>query len=84
MGISADPWDQQLAFDEVNRLGLPLLSDPEQSVASQFGVKRMGPLPNKRRTFVVATDRRVLAVITSESNMRKHADGALKTLQELR
>jgi peroxiredoxin Q/BCP len=44
----------------------------------------MGPLPNKRRTFVVATDRRVLAVITSESNMRKHADGALKTLQELR
>ncbi len=84
VGISADPWGQQLAFDEANHLGLMLLSDPEQSVANQFGVKRRGVLPNKRRTFVVATDRRVLAMITSESRMGKHADGALKTLQELR
>lgn len=84
VGISADPWDQQLVFDEVNHLDLLLLSDPERSVASLFGVKRMGPLPNKRRTFVISTDRRVLAMITSESNMGKHADGALTTLQELR
>lgn len=83
-GISVDPWDQQLIFDEANHLNLLLLSDPERSVASQFGVKRMGRLPNKRRTFVVGTDRRVLAMITSESNMGKHADGALATLQELR
>jgi peroxiredoxin Q/BCP len=84
VGISVDPWDQQLIFDEANHLNLMLLSDPERSVASQFGVKRMGRLPNKRRTFVVGTDRRVLAMITSESNMGKHADGALATLQELR
>lgn len=84
VGISADPWDQLLVFDEANHLGLVLLSDPERSVASQFGVKRMGRLPNKRRTFVVAPDRRVVAMITSESNMGKHADGALTTLRELR
>lgn len=84
VGISADPWDQQLVFDEVNHLDLPLLSDPERSVASLFGVKRMGPLPNKRRTFVIGTDRRVLSMITSESNMGKHADGALTALRELR
>ena len=83
-GISVDPWDQQLIFDEANHLNLLLLSDPERSVASQFGVKRMGRLPNKRRTFVVAPDRRVVAMITSESNMGKHADGALTTLRELR
>jgi peroxiredoxin Q/BCP len=83
-GISVDPWDQQLIFDEANHLNLLLLSDPERSVASQFGVKRMGRLPNKRRTFVIGTDRRVLVMITSESNMGKHADGALATLQELR
>ena len=84
VGISADPWGQQLAFDEANHLGLTLLSDPERSVASLFGVKRMGPLPNKRRTFVIGTDRRVLSMITSESNMGKHADGALTALRELR
>jgi len=84
VGISVDPWAQQLIFDEANHLNLLLLSDPERSIASQFGVKRMGPLPNKRRTFVIGTDRRVLAMITSESNMGKHADGALAALQELR
>jgi peroxiredoxin Q/BCP len=43
-------------------------------------VKRPGPLFNRRATFVIDTDRRVLAAISSEVNMAKHADEALRVL----
>ena len=82
MGISADPVDRQKAFDEKNALGFPLLSDPDRSIAKQFGVKRMGPLPSKRTTFVIDTDRTLLAVINSELDMHGHADRALAALRE--
>jgi peroxiredoxin Q/BCP len=69
-----------MEFDEANQLGFPLLSDPERKVAAQFGVKRFGPLPTKRATFVVDTDATVLAVISSETSMTAHADEALQAL----
>ncbi len=80
MGISADPVDLQKAFDEKNQLGFPLISDEDKSIARQFGVKRFGPLPSQRATFVIDTDRSVLAVIRSETNMESHADRALEAL----
>ena len=82
MGISADPADRQKAFDDKNSLGYPLLSDPDRSIAKQFGVKRMGPLPSRRATFVIDTDRSILEVISSELNMNTHADQALGVLRE--
>lgn len=82
MGISADQVDRQREFDEENSLGFPLLSDTDRSVAKQFGVKRMGPLPTKRATFVVDTDRKVLAAIGSETSMTTHADEALEALRQ--
>ena len=81
MGISADPVDRQKAFDTKNDLGFPLLSDPDKQIARQFGVKRFGPLPSKRATFVIAPDRSLVAVISSELNMEAHADQALAALQ---
>ena len=81
MGVSADRSDQQRQFDEANELGFPLLSDPDKKVQALFGVKRFGPLPSKRATFVIDTDRTVLAVITSETKMTAHADGALEALR---
>ena len=80
VGISADPPDRQARFDEKNGLGFTLLSDPDKLVASQFGVKRPGPLFNKRATFVIDTDRTILAAISSELNMDRHADEALAAL----
>ncbi len=80
VGISADPIDKQKEFDDRNSLGFPLLSDPDRAIAKQFGVKRMGPLPSKRATFVIDTDRRLIAEIRSETNMDKHADDALAAL----
>jgi peroxiredoxin Q/BCP len=81
VGISADKVAKQAAFDAKHTLGYPLLSDPDRAVASQFGVKRMGPLMNKRATFVIGTDRTVLAAISSEMNMDVHADEALSVLR---
>ena len=72
--------DRQKEFDDTNSLGFPLLSDPGRTIASQFGVKRFGPIPSKRATFVIDTDRKLLAAITSETNMHKHADDALAAL----
>ena len=74
--------DRQKAFDDKNELGFPLLSDPDRSVAKLFGVKRFGPLPSKRSTFVIDEQRRVLAVISSELDMNRHADQALEALRK--
>ncbi|MCX6523469.1 MAG: peroxiredoxin [Actinobacteria bacterium] len=81
VGISADTVDKQAAFDSKHTLGYPLLSDPDRAVAAGFGVKRPGPIMNKRATFVIGTDNRILAAIGSESNMDIHADEALKVLR---
>lgn len=81
MGISADQVDRQNEFHTENGLVFPLLSDPDRSIAKQFGVKRLGPLPTKRATFVIGTEATVLAAITSETNMDTHADEALQALR---
>lgn len=82
VGISADSVEKQQQFSTKYSFDYPLLSDPERTVADQFGVRRnLSILPNKRATFVIDTDRRVLAVIASELNMRTHADQALEVLR---
>ena len=73
--------ERQKEFDDKNGLGFPLLSDPEKDVHKQFGTKRMGPLPGKRATFVIGTDRRLVKAIRSESNMLTLADDALEALR---
>lgn len=82
VGISADGVDKQAEFDAKHALGYPLISDPDRTIAKIFGVKRMGPLMNKRSTFVIDTDGTVLDVISSELKMDLHADAALKLLRE--
>jgi thioredoxin-dependent peroxiredoxin len=81
LGISADAVDRQQKFSEKHGFDFPLLSDSDRAIAKQFGVKRPGPLFNKRMTFVIDTDRTVLDVISSETDMDKHADKALATLR---
>ena len=81
VGISADKVDKQAEFDAKHDLGYPLLSDADRKVAAAFGVKRPGPIFNKRATFVIGTDRTVLAAISSETNMDVHADEALRVLR---
>jgi len=85
VGISTDPVDKQAKFAQTQGFDYPLLSDADGRVATQFGVKRglLGKLmPVKRTTFVIDTDRTVLAVIASELNFEGHADKALTVLGE--
>jgi peroxiredoxin Q/BCP len=83
VGISADPVDKQRAFADKHSFGYPLLSDPDKAVAGQLGVGRglLGLTPLKRTTFVIDTDRRLLARIASEFKLDKHADEALEVLR---
>ena len=81
IGISADTVDKQAQFASKHSFDYPLIADTDKSIAKIFGVNRMGPLPNKRVTFVIDTDRRVLEVISSETRMNSHADKALDVLK---
>ncbi|MFI7387771.1 peroxiredoxin [Streptomyces sp. NPDC049813] len=82
VGISADGVERQQEFAGRHSLGFPLLSDPEGEVRGRFGVARgFGPLPTKRATFVIGTDRRVRTVVRSEFRMNTHADRALAALR---
>ncbi|MEU7532027.1 peroxiredoxin [Saccharothrix sp. NPDC042600] len=82
VGISRDPVAKQKEFATRHTFDYPLLSDEDGTVAEHFGVKRrFGPLPVKRHTFVIDTDRTILDVIKSEFAMAAHADKALATLR---
>ena len=81
LGVSGDPMDRQQQFTAQHAFGFPLLCDTEHSVAKAYGVKRPGPLYNRRMTFVIDEDRRLIAKFHSELNMERHADEALRVVQ---
>ena len=82
VGISMDAVDKQKQFADKHGFDYPLLSDTDGTVADIFGVRRgaigtkLGA-PVKRQTFAIGRDRRLVAQISSETNMDKHADEAL-------
>lgn len=85
VGISRDPVAKQEKFASMHSFDYPLLSDADGQVATAFGVARgrfgqkLGA-PVKRHTFVIGTDRRLIAEIASETQMERHADDALAAL----
>jgi peroxiredoxin Q/BCP len=81
IGISADEIDLQARFAEKYDFDFPLLSDPDGSIARVYGAARMGPLFNRRTTFVIGQDGVILDAIHSELNMNVHADRALEVLR---
>lgn len=82
VGISADKVEKQKQFSDKHSFGFPLLSDPDGAVAEQFGVRRrIATLGNRRTTFVIDTDLRILEVIHSEVSFASHADRALEVLR---
>ena len=82
VGISLDSVDKQKQFSDKHDFDYPLLADTDGTVAKAFGVKRsLGLLKVKRNTFVIGTDQKLIAEISSELNMDKHADEALEILK---
>ncbi|RVX41431.1 peroxiredoxin Q/BCP [Nonomuraea polychroma] len=85
IGISHDHVAKQRTFSDLHGFDYPLLSDPTGEIADRFGVRRrlpIGPLRTRRMTFVIGTDRRILGVIHSETDMNAHAERALEILRE--
>ena len=83
VGISADAVGKQKQFADTYSFGFPLLSDEDGTVAKAYGVHRnISILPNKRVTFVIGRDGRILDVVRSELRAGVHADRALKVLGE--
>jgi thioredoxin-dependent peroxiredoxin len=85
VGISGDTVEKQKKFAVRHTFDYPLLSDRDGTVAEIFGVRRNGiigklGMPVKRATFVIGTDRRLVAEIRSEVDMHVHADKALAAL----
>jgi peroxiredoxin Q/BCP len=85
VGISRDAVARQREFADRHGFDYPLLADTEGAVAKIFGVERgriglrLG-VPVKRQTFAIGADRRLVAAISSEFDMTKHADQALAAL----
>jgi thioredoxin-dependent peroxiredoxin len=84
VGISADQVEKQKRFSDKHSFDYPLLSDPDGTVATQFGVRRRFTAlsPTKRTTFVIGPDLEVIDVIKSEVRMNVHADRALAALRQ--
>lgn len=86
VGISPDDVSKQKRFSDKHAFDYPLLADTDSAVAKTFGVergivgRRLGAMV-KRWTFVIGTDRRIVAAIHSELNMNVHADKALAALR---
>jgi len=81
LGISLDSVDKQHQFSTKHGFDFTLLSDKGGEVARQFGVKRALLPFTKRATFVIDTDRRIMAVINSEFDTDRHGDEALAVLR---
>lgn len=81
IGISRDDVATQARFRREHGLDFPLIADEDGSIAQIFGAKRRGPLPSKRQTFVIDTDRTLIKVVGSELNMQVHAEEALDALR---
>lgn len=83
VGISADDVAKQKRFADKHAFDFPLLSDPDGSVATQYGVRRRVTVlsPTRRATFVIGVDRKILEVVRSEVRMNLHADRALEVLR---
>jgi peroxiredoxin Q/BCP len=81
LGISLDSVDKQHRFSTKHNFDFTLLSDKGGQVAKDFGVKRTLLPFTKRATFVIDTDRRVLAIVHSEFDTDRHASEALVALR---
>ena len=81
VGISRDGVDTQARFAAEHAFDFPLIADPDGEVSRALGAKRMGPLPSRRQTVVLDADLTVVLVVSSETDMERHADEALAFLR---
>ena len=83
IGVSSDSEESHKKFLDTYLLPFTLLSDPKGKVRSLYGsTKGFGLLPG-RYTFIIDKTGIIRHIFTSETNMKKHINEALKVLSAL-
>jgi peroxiredoxin Q/BCP len=84
IGVSSDSVESHKKFLDAYLLPFKLLSDPDGKVRSLYGAtKGFGLLPG-RFTFIIDKAGVVRYIFSSEINMQKHIDVALRILNEFK
>ena len=83
IGISADSVESHKNFKAKHRLPFTLLSDENNAVRKQFGVKTnlFGLIPG-RVTYVIDKNGVIINLFSSQLNIDKHIDEALASLKK--
>jgi len=82
-GISLDSVEDQAQFVEKQHLTFPLLSDPDASAATKYGVLDPSGQYTKRVTFVI-DDQGVLRKVVDKVNVQTHGADLATLIDELR
>ena len=83
VGISSDSVESHKRFLDEYLLPFTLLSDRDGKVRSLYGsTKGFGLIPG-RYTFIIDMEGIIRHIFTSETNMKKHIDEALRVLREI-
>jgi peroxiredoxin Q/BCP len=83
IGVSGDSVESHKEFLDTYLLPFTLLSDPDSQARSLYGAtKGFGLLPG-RYTYIIDKGGVVRHVFTSETNMQRHVDEALRILREI-
>lgn len=85
IGISGQSVESHKEFEERNRLNFTLLSDTKNRVRNLFGVPKsaLGLIPG-RVTYVVDRSGKVVFIFSSQTNVQRHVDEALKMVLVLK
>jgi peroxiredoxin Q/BCP len=80
VGVSSDPVESHRGFAEKHGLPFPLLADPNFELCDAYGGRY--PLFNRARriTYVIDTNRTILAVFRHELSARKHLTAVLAAI----
>ena len=83
IGVSSDSVESHKKFLDEYLLPFTLLSDEKGELRTMYGsTKGFGLLPG-RFTFIIDKGGIIRHIFTSETNMKKHIDEALRVLREL-
>jgi peroxiredoxin Q/BCP len=80
VGVSSDDGVTHAKFAEHHRLPFPLLSDPENRIASAYGARQLLGLLSKRVTYVIDKEKRIRGAYHHELSAQKHLDDVRRVL----
>jgi len=83
VGISSDSPETHMKFSEKNQLPFALLSDSLGKVRKMFGVPNTLLVLPGRTTFIIDKNGMIRHVFSSQLNIQKHIDEAIRVLNQL-